>query len=261
LSKPKLTILIVVPVALVAIGAIVLQSTFLKQNLPAAERGRRIAEREGCFTCHGPGGIHGTANPGRPFPEVPNFEGDLMMYAKNAEEIREWIRDGVPKRKAESKSWQKERDAGVLVMPAFADRLSRSQIEDIVAYVMALAHMPSPSDSLARRGFDRAQALGCFGCHGPGGRLAKSNPGSLKGYIPSWDGRDFSELVQSRDEFDQWVEHGISDRFKKSSLARMFLERANVRMPAFDQHLEPGDDDAIWAYIHWMRSEPPPPGR
>ena len=29
-------------------------------RLPAAERGRRLAERQGCFGCHGPAGTRGT---------------------------------------------------------------------------------------------------------------------------------------------------------------------------------------------------------
>ena len=223
-------------------------------RLPAAERGRRLAERTGCFACHGPGGIRGTANSGRTDRSVPNFEGDVMMYAKTPEEIHEWIHEGVTAKRARSETWRKQRDQGALKMPAFKGRMSEAQMEDLVAFVMASSGMPAPEDSLAARGLERAEALGCVGCHGPGGRLAGRNPGSLKGYIPSWDGADFPELVRDRAEFDEWVERGVGRRFEENPLARFFLERAVIAMPAYRRHLEPGDLDVLWAYVQWLRS-------
>ncbi len=228
---------------------------FIESHLPPAERGRRLAEANGCFNCHGDGGLRGAPNPGRTDGSVPTFEGDLMMYAANSEEIRGWIRDGVPESRAKSKSWQKQRDSGVLVMPAFGDRLSDGEIDDLVAFVEAVHGEERPSDPLALAGYRRGKELGCFGCHGPGGRFARPNPGSLKGYIPWWGGRDFSDLVHSREEFDQWVEKGISDRFDGNPLARFFLGRALLEMPAYEDHLDPGDLDALWAYVGWLGAE------
>jgi len=92
------------------------------------------------------------------------------------------------------------------------------------------------------------------GCHGAGGRLAKPNPGSLKGYIPSWDGADFPDLVRDSTEFREWVEHGVSERFKRDRLAGFFLDRAVLKMPAYERHLQPGDVEALWAYVRWLRS-------
>jgi mono/diheme cytochrome c family protein len=239
--------------ALALIGGAVAAFT-LRPRLPAAERGRRLAERTGCFACHGPGGVRGAANPGRTDKTVPNFEGDVMMYAKTPEEIREWIGDGVTKKKAASQTWRAERGRGTLRMPAFKRRLSAEQIDDLVAYVMAMSGSPEPEDALAARGLERAEALGCVGCHGAGGRLARGNPGSLKGYVPSWDGADFAELVRDSTEFDQWVRRGVSRRFEHDRLARLFLDRAVLRMPAFERHLEPGDLEALWSYVEWLRS-------
>jgi mono/diheme cytochrome c family protein len=140
-------------------------------------------------------------------------------------------------------------------MPAFGDRLSESEIDDLVAYVMAVSALGMPDDPAVRRGYDRARALGCFGCHGAGGRLAQPSPGSLKGYIPSWDGDDFPELVRDRAEFGEWVEEGMSARFRASPFAREYLDRPPVRMPAYKDHLEPGDVDAMWSYVEWLRSQ------
>jgi mono/diheme cytochrome c family protein len=238
--------------ALVLAGAAAAFRVF-QPRLPAAERGRRLAERTGCFGCHGPEGIRGAANPGRTDKTVPTYEGDVMMYAKSPGEIREWIRDGVTSKRAKSQTWRKERERGALRMPAFKDRLSERQIDELVAYVMAVSGTSEPEDSLAARGRERAGALGCVGCHGAGGRLARPNPRSLKGYVPAWDGADFPELVRGRDEFREWVEDGVSVRFKGNPVARFFLDRAVLKMPAYRHHLAPGDLEALWAYVEWLR--------
>ncbi len=224
-------------------------------HFPPAEQGRRLAEREGCFGCHGPNGTRGAFNPDRLDEKVPTFTGDLMMFASDEQEIREWIADGAPARRAASKTFQEQKAKGVLKMPAFKDRLSDEQIDQLVAFVSAMNGMKKPSDSLALSGYRRADKLGCFGCHGPGGRFARPNQGSLKGYIPSWETSDFDELVHNRQEFEQWVENGISDRMQHNFAARFFLNRASVKMPPYKPHLQPGDLDALWAYIQWLRSQ------
>jgi mono/diheme cytochrome c family protein len=247
----KRLLIAVVAIALLAIAG---WWRFLRPDLPAAERGRRLAERSGCFACHGPEGTRGAENPGRADGSVPNYQGDVMMYAKSAEELREWIRDGVTEARSKSRTWRRERDRGALRMPAFGHRLDAREIEELVAFVQVQSGAGEPEDSLAERGLERAADLGCTGCHGPGGRLARPNPGSLKGYVPAWDGRDFAELVRDRDEFDQWVRRGVSRRFERNALAIFFLRRAVLQMPAYQRHLAPGDLDALWAYVQWLRA-------
>jgi len=246
---PRLIVLALVAVTLAAIAF----GWVTRPRLPAAERGRRLAERTGCFGCHGPEGTHGTANPGRTDKSVPEFTGDVMMYADSPDQIREWIRDGVTVKKAASQTWREQRQKGTLRMPAFKKRLSSGEIEDLVAFVTVMSE-PEPADTAAARGQARARALGCFGCHGPGGGLSRPNPGSLKGYVPSWDGADFPELVRDRTEFGQWVEKGVSGRFGRNPMAMFFLKRAVLKMPAFETHLEPGDVDTLWRYVQWART-------
>jgi len=225
-----------------------------RPQLPPAERGRRLAEEQGCFACHGAAGTKGTANPGRNDKTVPTFAGDLMMFADDAHDVREWILNGVTAKKRESKTWQAQRAAGALRMPAFRGKISDRDVSDLVAYVMLVSGSPEPEDSLALAGRDRVKALGCTGCHGFGGRLALPNPGSMKGYVPSWDGADFPELVTGEAEFRQWVEHGVSDRFKGNPAAMFFLRRARLHMPAYEKHLAPGDLERLWAYVSWLRT-------
>jgi mono/diheme cytochrome c family protein len=251
---------------LFSLAALALWTTLLRPKLTPVERGRRLAEATGCFGCHGPEGMEGTANPGRAEKTVPSFKA-LMMYAKSEQEVREWIRDGVTTARSKSQSWRADRKAGALRMPAFGKRLKPPQIDDLVAFVMAASGENSPEDSLALAGRARIQALGCTGCHGRDGRYARPNPGSLKGYIPPWDGEDFAELVRDRKEFDEWVRRGNTGRFETNPLAMYFLRRAAVHMPAFERFLEPGDLDALWAYVGWLRgrskggaaSDGPPP--
>lgn len=248
-------ILLILALALAAGVAAVGLAILRRPDIPAAERGRRLAERTGCFGCHGPEGTRGTANPGRKDRSVPTFEGDVMMYAHSADDVRAWIRTGRTPKRARSRTWLEERKRGTLRMPAFGRRLSPRQIEDLTAFVEARAGEPEPQDSLASAGLQRAEDLGCAGCHGPGGRFARPNPGSFKGVVPAWDSRDFADLVRDRAEFDAWVRHGMSPRFRRNPAARFFLERAVLHMPAFEGHLEPGDLDALWAWITWLRTE------
>jgi len=245
-------------IALVVLGVAIITglagAIALRPALPAAERGRRLAEKTGCFGCHGPGGIRGAGNPGRTDLTVPNFAADVMMYAKSPEEIREWIEDGFTRKQAASATWRAERERGALRMPAFEARLSEHEIDDLVAYVMASSGAPEPTDSPPARAASPAAELGCVGCHGPGGQLARPNPGALKGYVPSWIGPDFPELVRDSTEFREWIEDGVSRRFKADPLASFFLKRAVLRMPAYHRQLVPGDVPVLWAYVTWLRS-------
>lgn len=186
---------------------------------------------------------------------MPDFTDDVMMFAHSPSEIREWIRDGVSKKHAQSHTFQEQRERGALKMPAFERRLGERQIDDLVAYVLAMS-ADEPDDPMASRGAAKAEALGCFGCHGAGGRLARPNRGAFKGYVPSWDGGDFAELVHGRDEFGQWVGHGVSDRFRRNAAAEFFLKRGVLQMPAFEKRVTPADVDTLWRYVQWLRSRP-----
>ncbi|MFN8178350.1 MAG: c-type cytochrome [bacterium] len=225
----------------------------IRPRLSAAERGRRLAEHTGCFGCHGPEGTRGTPNAGRKDGPVPTFGSELMMYASSESQIREWIRDGAPASRAQSATFQEQRRQGALRMPAFGKRLSKRQIDDLVQFVQAVNGTPEPQDSVALGGLEAARRLGCFGCHGPGGRFERSNPGSLKGYVPSWDGDDFPDLVRDRAEFTEWVRDGSSARFAANPAAKFFLRRAVLHMPAYKDKVAPQDVDALWAYVQWLR--------
>ena len=214
------------------------------------QRGRQVAERMGCFGCHGAGGAEPIANPGAKGGEVPRWSGGTwMMWNRNEGDLRAWILDG--------KAPHREPDAGALIrMPAYRGRLGAREADDLVAYVLAVSHFGPIEDELAATGHETAYRLGCFGCHGPEGRGLVSNPGSLKGYIPPWDGEDFVELVRDDAELGQWIRNGASDRMRAHPVGRRILESQAVPMPAYGDRVSDGELRALAAYIAWVRKHP-----
>src|SRR5262245_11930196 len=90
-----------------------------RKNVGRVQRGYEVADRNGCFSCHGPGGIKGMANPGHAEEEVPPWSGGLMtMYAENDGELREWIMDGLPRRIRNDPEQMKQRANAAIEMPA-----------------------------------------------------------------------------------------------------------------------------------------------
>ena len=228
--------------------------TWRAKDRGTVHRGWAVAESQGCFTCHGVGGHRGMSDPGHGLEDIPPWSGGLMsMYAENEAEIREWIQDGLTKRVRKDPEQMKLRQGAAIAMPSFRDVLSDADLDALVAYVKAVADFDKPEDAKAEAGRQIAIQYGCFNCHGPQGRGALDNPGSLKGYVPSWDGRDFPDLVRNRAEFDQWVMYGISNRFRENPAAGFFLHRAAVHMPPYLHHAGRGDLDALWAYVTWLR--------
>ena len=216
----------------------------------AVVRGQAVAARAGCFGCHGPGGGKPIPNPGAKGGEVPSWTGGTwMMWNKKEEDVRAWIVDGHPP--------GRERDRGALIaMPAYGEKLSKGEVDDLVAYVLAVSQFGWPDDPQVVAGREVAVKFGCFGCHGPEGRGLVANPGSFKGYIPPWDGEDYTDLVRDDREFREWVRQGISDRFKANPAARHFLETQSIPMPAFGDRIGDEEMSALLAYVRWVRENP-----
>jgi mono/diheme cytochrome c family protein len=223
------------------------------KNLGPVERGYRLAQANGCFTCHGPGGLRGFEDDGRGIGGVPPFSPDeVKAHAKSDDEIREWILDGMPRRMKEEPP--EPGDAPVLSMPAFREVLDPDEVEHLVAYVKAVSDFGPAPEGQALLGRDTAQALGCFACHGPQGRGNPENPGSLKGYIPSWDGADYPDLVESEAELREWIVDGSPKRLREHRIARRFLATQSVKMPAYGKHVKEEELAAIAAYVRWLRT-------
>jgi mono/diheme cytochrome c family protein len=240
--------------------AMVLQA----QEDPAA-RGRVLAGELGCFACHGPDGVGGVPNPGSRWQTVPGFtEQTLMMYAHSDDEVREYIVDGAPAARLADEGYLEAMAAQALQMPAYRDFVSAAQVEDLLAYIRAVSGMfTPPADSAAARGAQLALDYGCAHCHGEMGIGGRPNPGSLKGYVPGFVGHDFEDLVRDDAELHDWIARGTIDRLQENALARHFIERQRLQMPAFERFLEEEQITELAAWVRWLsqqswRDEPLP---
>ena len=233
----------VAAVLLVVIGSAVPAVLWWRSaNVGPVQRGADLALAQGCLGCHGGRGES---------PLLPRRFTDLDDV--DPETLREWILDGMPQRVRQDPGLREAIEAAPIRMPAWRGRLSNAQVDDLIAYLRALAAADMPEDPTVRTGYTVAEELGCFRCHGPGGRGAGTNPGSLKGYIPPWDGRDFAELVVDGAEVREWILGGRAQRLQRNPLARFFLDRQAIRMPAFRGHINEEELRALEAYIGWLR--------
>ena len=230
---------------------------YRSRHLGAVQRGYRTADEAGCFACHGAGGYRGMPDPGHGLEDVPPWSGGILAtYAENEAEIREWILDGLPESVRKDPEQMRLRARAVVRMPAFRRLLSNHQVNDLVAYVKAVGDFEKPKDEFAEAGRQVALRFGCFNCHGPQGRGAPPNPRSLKGYIPSWDGADLPELARDDQEIRDWIVDGGTRRLTASRLARFFLERQTIRMPAYRGFMTESETGLLVDYIHWLRQHP-----
>jgi mono/diheme cytochrome c family protein len=248
IEKPLAALLVLAPVALAA------GLHWRGRNVSAVQRGHAVAERSGCFNCHGPGGIRGMPDPGHGLEDVPPWSGGLItMYAEDEAEVREWILDGMPARLRNDPEQMKLREKAAILMPAYRGTLRGRDLEDVVAYVKAVSELEKPEDAAVDDGRRAAASYGCFNCHGPQGRGTPANPGSLTGYIPSWDGPDFPELARDDAEVREWILDGGVRRLAQNPAARFFLERQRIQMPAYRGHIKDEEVEKIVAYIRWLR--------
>ena len=247
---PAVTMLLVA----VALWAMVGWRAWRTRGIGPVQRGFTVAASSGCFGCHGVGGAKGFDDPEERVGTVPPFSRDVLLaYAKTEGEIREWIADGMPRRLREQPD-DPAAEPVLLAMPAWGDILSERQVDDLVAYVKAVSDYDLPSDPAAELGRQTAERLACFGCHGPPARGSMPNPGSFKGYIPAWDGRDFGDLARDDAEIREWIVHGRPQRLDGHAVARFFLQRQAVQMPAYGGRLTDAELEALVAYIRWLRT-------
>jgi len=235
-----------------------LRNVVLEVEVTRAARGFELAGQLGCFACHGPGGGGGVKNPGSREGEVPAFvEQTQMMYVTSADELREYVLDGMPKRRRDDPAYLAEIEAAMLRMPAFRPFLTARQVDDLVAYLRATSGQILPvDDPEVFRGAELAIELECFTCHGALGSGGMRNPGSFKGYVPSFWGADFDDLVRDDGELRQWLVDGEIPRITQHPIGGWFFRRQVLKMPAYRHRLDAKEIDALVAYVRWIRSGP-----
>jgi mono/diheme cytochrome c family protein len=218
-------------------------------------RGAAIAAHSGCFSCHGPEGSRGLPDPASG-QAVPQWDGGVpMMFVNGEDEVREYISDGVSRRRANSESATAERGRAAIRMPAYREVLRHEEIDDLVSYVMAVAQIIPVPEAEAAKGRDLVRRFRCESCHGVAGSGGVLNPGSLKGFVPGWLGSDYTDLVGSPRELHQWILEGGIERFTRRRLATFFINRQRLQMPAYRSAMTPEDADAVGAYIRFLRKE------
>jgi len=98
--------------------------------------GREAAAQLGCFACHGPAGRGDTPNPGALKGYVPSWSGsDFRELARDDAEVREWIRDGSPRRLREHPLAAFFMRRQAIRMPAFGARVSEDELRQLTAYI------------------------------------------------------------------------------------------------------------------------------
>lgn len=218
----------------------------------AAIRGRQIAERLGCFACHGPFGIGGVADPLAPGGATPGWEpGVVDAYITSEIQIREWILYGAPRSGVVEAD--RATDRALIPMPAYEGEVSVTELDDLVAYIKAVSGWTPGIPDAAYEGRKIASRLGCFGCHGASGMGGVANPGSFKGHIPPWDGDEFTELVHSESELREWILDGKIRRLWSNPLARHFLDQQKTQMPAYRDHVSDDELNKMVSYFRWLR--------
>jgi mono/diheme cytochrome c family protein len=106
-------------------------------SLPdAVAQGQEAASRLGCFACHGPQGRFDAPNPGSLKGYIPAWSGeDFPELVRDDGEIREWIRDGSPRRLRDHPVAAFFMRRQVIRMPAYGDRVSEDEARQITAYI------------------------------------------------------------------------------------------------------------------------------
>lgn len=139
--------LILALLVVVAQQAWILLPTLRRIAFPPIEdhavQGFRVADRLGCFACHGPEGSGGILNPGAPKEKVvPAFSGgEMMMWADSEQELRDWIVQGHKSGKQPEKREGLSAGQGTgraLVMPAFESHLEAGDLDALIAYLRAI---------------------------------------------------------------------------------------------------------------------------
>ena len=173
--------------ALIAIPllGLVLGSTGVRwwrsHGIGPVQRGWTVASKRGCLACHGPSGRHQEAAEESPIGVVPSFvHDDVVAYSRHDGEIREWILDGKPRRIREQQGDEKP---ALLQMPAWRDRLSGQELEDLVAWIAAVSDFEEPP-APAASGREIAARLGCSAATGLRDAATRRTPAPSRATSP-----------------------------------------------------------------------------
>ena len=140
-------------------------------------------------------------------------------------------------------------------MPAYEEVLSEAQIADLVAFTAAVERVELAGGEVAAKGREVGWKYGCLVCHGVEGSGGLANPGSLGGFVPGFVGANFTDLVRDEAEFREWVLDGNSRRLEANPVARHFLRRQSIAMPAYRGLVSDEEVGQLWAWVEALRED------
>jgi mono/diheme cytochrome c family protein len=177
------------------------------------------------------------------------------MYAANRQQVEEFIRHGAPSSWLEKASTRERLTAQRIRMPAYQDKLSEKELNNLIAYACAVEAVDLPGGEAAAAGRSLASKHGCLSCHGVEGSGGLPNPGSFGGFIPGFVGGNFRHLVRDEEEFRQWIVTGTSPRLAKYPWVRFFWRRQRLSMPAYGEALGQEELGQLWQWVLAVRGE------
>ena len=102
-----------------------------------------------------------------------------------------------------------------------------------LAYPVMRDLIAPPRDNAAQRGRALAGELGCFTCHGPGGRGGVHNPGSKGGEVPSFHEGTLMMYAHDDEDLREYILAGAPAAKLARPEYRAEMEAQLLRMPAF----------------------------
>lgn len=118
-----------------------------------------------------------------------------------------------------------------------------------LAYPVVWNLVAPPRDNAIQRGRRLAGELGCFACHGPGGRGGVANPGSKTGEVPSYHEGTPMMFAHGDDDLRAYILDGAPAAKAERPSYRAEMAAQAIRMPAFRGVVSEAEVDALVAFI------------
>lgn len=118
-----------------------------------------------------------------------------------------------------------------------------------LAWPVARDIVMPPYASDVDQGRALAQELGCFNCHGPGGRGGVANPGSKGGEVPSFHEGTLMMYAHDDQDLREYILDGAPAKKLARPAYRAEMEAQAIRMPAYRRVVSDRQVDALVAYL------------
>ena len=261
-------------------GTILLQVEKHPETSPVS-RGAKLVDTASCLACHGRGDGEKRFNLRQVSADKWTAKTNPTFWdaeITSVDKLVEWISNGVVADEVE------KHKKLFIQMPAYRDRLKPDEIEAIAAWILAESlkitqgtgpeakpvtlpvSIPLSPDQLLIAGDRLSRRFGCYQCHGELGQGGVPNPGSFKGYIPGFQGRDFLKLTADGDRAEvlHWIDHGRG-RAIESGLVGKFTKRyfdgQATPMPGYRDQLTAPEKELLADYLLLLNKSGPLPAR